>query len=127
MSQPFIISVICPDRPGLIAALAERLFELGANLGDAAFAVLGRGAEFTAACTLPAGVGGAEIDSALRALPETRDGEISVRAFAFAAEQDDSGRTTHLIEVGGGDCPGLVARLGSGLIKVRSRRGGVPR
>ncbi len=111
MIRLFIVSVVCPDRPGLIAALAERLFDLGANLGDAAFSVLGRGAEFTAVCEMPETVSAADAEAALRALPEAAGGEVSVRDFAFAAEQDGSGLTTHLIEVGGGDRPGLVARL----------------
>jgi glycine cleavage system transcriptional repressor len=129
MTHLFIVSVVCPDRPGLIAALSERLFDLGANLGDASFSVLGRGAEFTAVCEMPASLSAAEIGDALRTLPETEGGEISVRAFAFAPEQDDSGRTTHLIEVGGGDRPGLVARLaevfqqyGANIVRLNSVR-----
>ena len=36
-----LVSVFCPDRTGLIAAIAGRLFDLGANLGDTSFTVLG--------------------------------------------------------------------------------------
>ncbi|WP_337995713.1 glycine cleavage system protein R [Oleispirillum naphthae] len=131
MSQLFIVSVVCPDRTGLIAALAECLFDLGANLGDAAFAVLGRGAEFSAVCDMPDGIAPAAVEAALKALPETEGGEVSVRAFAFAAEQDHTGRTTHAIEVGGGDRPGLVARLaevfqqyGANIVRLNSTRSG---
>lgn len=131
MTQLFLVSVVCPDRSGLIAAVAERLFDLGANLGDAAFAVLGKGAEFTAVCDVPKGVTTAEVEDALRSLPETGNGEITVRAFAYDQEKGDSGNITHRIEVGGGDRPGLVARLaevfqqyGANIVRLNSTRSG---
>lgn len=131
MTRLFLVSVVCPDRAGLIAAVAERLFDLGANLGDAAFAVLGTGAEFTAVCDVPDGVSTAEIEDALKSLPETGNGEITVRAFAYDQEKGDSGAITHRIEVGGGDRPGLVARLaevfqqyGANIVRLNSTRSG---
>lgn len=111
MSHLLIVSVICPDREGLIAALSERLFEMGANLGDASFSVLGKGAEFTAVCEVPAAVTAEEVETALTGLPQTRDGHVAVRAFGYDPDHSESGRITHTIEVGGGDRPGLVARL----------------
>ena len=51
-----LVSVFCPDRTGLVSAIAGRLFEIGANLGDTSFAVLGAGAEFSAICDIPAHV-----------------------------------------------------------------------
>ncbi len=131
MTQLFLVSVVCPDRAGLIAAVAERLFDLGANLGDAAFAVLGKGAEFTAVCDVPEGVTTAEVEDALKSLPETGNGEVTVRAFAYDQEKGDSGNITHRIEVGGGDRPGLVARLaevfqqyGANIVRLNSTRSG---
>ncbi len=131
MSQLFLVSVVCPDRPGLIAAVTERLFDLGANLGDAAFAVLGAGAEFTAVCDMPDGVAAMEVELALRELPETGEGEVSVRAFGYGDVKAESGRITHRIEVSGGDRPGLVARLaevfqqyGANIVRLNSSRSG---
>lgn len=131
MSQLFLVSVVCPDRSGLVSAIAERLFDLGANLGDAAFAVLGTGAEFTAVCDMPDDVAAAEVEAALRELPETGGGDVSVRAFGYADEKADSGRITHRIEVSGGDRPGLVARLaevfqqyGANIVRLNSSRSG---
>jgi len=45
----FLVSVFCPDRKGLISDIAGRLFELGGNLGDTTFAVLGEAAQFVEA------------------------------------------------------------------------------
>jgi glycine cleavage system transcriptional repressor len=36
-----LISIICEDRPGVIAAVTGRLYDLEINLGDTSFAVLG--------------------------------------------------------------------------------------
>lgn len=106
-----LISVFCPDRPGLVAAITGRLFEIGANLGDTSFAMLGQGAEFTSVCELPAAIAAAEVHSDLAALPELKDAKVSVQPFELDAAHGPQGRITHRIVVSGGDRPGLVARL----------------
>ncbi|CAA7623574.1 conserved hypothetical protein [Candidatus Terasakiella magnetica] len=106
-----LISVFCPDRTGLVAAITGRLFELGANLGDTSFAMLGGGGEFTSVCDLPADVLVHEVNAALTAMPELKDARISVRAFELDASHGPLGRITHRVVVSGGDRPGLVARL----------------
>ncbi|MBN2752387.1 MAG: ACT domain-containing protein [Rhodospirillaceae bacterium] len=131
MNQLFIVSVVCPDRTGLISAISECLFDLGANLGDAAFAVLGRGAEFTAVCDISDEITPEIVETALKSLPETSGGSVSVRTFTFEPEQDHTGLTTHVVEVGGGDRPGLVARLAevfqqydANIVRLNSTRSG---
>ncbi len=106
-----LISIFCPDRTGLVAAITGRLFEIGANLGDTSFSMLGTGAEFTSVCDLPDGLTPAEAEADLAALPELQRAEVSVRAFELDAAHGAAGRITHRIVVSGGDRPGLVARL----------------
>lgn len=106
-----LISVFCPDRPGLVAAITGHLFDIGADLGDTSFSMLGTGAEFTSVCTIPDGVAPSEVEAELRALPAVTDARISVRPFDLDAAHGPSGRITHRIVVSGGDRPGLVARL----------------
>jgi len=106
-----LVSVFCPDRPGLIAAIAGRLFELGANLGDASFAVLGAGAEFTTICDVPDHVDEASLHAELAQLPELAEATISVKGFGLDSGHADSASITHVVSVGGGDRPGLIARL----------------
>ena len=48
-----LISIHCEDRPGLVAGVTGRLYDLEINLGDTAFAVLGGGAELTLLAKLP--------------------------------------------------------------------------
>jgi glycine cleavage system transcriptional repressor len=106
-----LVSVFCPDRPGLVSAIAGRLFDLGANLGDASFTVLGTGAEFTALSHLPGHVGAAELKGELLKLPELRDATVTVKGFGLDPGPSPSALITHVVTVSGGDRPGLVARL----------------
>jgi glycine cleavage system transcriptional repressor len=106
-----LISVFCSDRTGLVAAITGSLFDLGVNLGDSSFAMLGAGAEFTSVCELPEDVPVAGIEAALTALPELSSARISVRNFDLDASPGAAGRITHRVVVSGGDRPGLVARL----------------
>jgi len=52
MAHDVRIAISCPDRTGLLSALTGRLFDLGADMGDASFAVLGEAAEFATVARL---------------------------------------------------------------------------
>lgn len=106
-----LISIFCPDRTGLVAAITGHLFDVGANLADTSFAMLGSGAEFTSVCDLPTDVGAAELEATLAALPELQGARLSVRPFEMEAAPGPLGRITHRIVLSGGDRPGLLARL----------------
>ena len=111
MANVALITVLCPDRPGLVAAITGCLFDLGANLGDTSFAVLGAGAELSSICELPDGVSLEAAEAALRHLPELDGAELSVRRFDMDPTHGPSGDVTHQIVISGGDQPGLVARI----------------
>lgn len=111
MSSTALVSIISPDRVGLISAITGRLFDLGADLGDTSFAVLGGSAEFTAICEFPGGMEPETLQDELEALPEVGDGEVKVSRFELATIKSASGTITHSISVSGGDSPGLMTRL----------------
>lgn len=110
-SQLAYVSMTGPDRVGLISAVTARLFDLGANLADTNFAVLGTGFEFNAVCELPGDVRLDDVAAELRSLRQLAEAEVSVTPFVHAATQAENARITHVIDVVGGDRPGLVARL----------------
>ncbi len=110
-SQLAYVSMTGPDRVGLISAVTARLFDLGANLADTNFAVLGTGFEFNAVCELPGDLRLDDIAGELRSLPQLVGAEVSVTPFVHAATPAANARITHVIDVVGGDRPGLVARL----------------
>ncbi|HXP95962.1 MAG TPA: ACT domain-containing protein [Telmatospirillum sp.] len=106
-----LLSVFCTDQTGLVAAITGRLFEIGANLGDTSFAVLGAAAEFTAICKIPEHLDDHQLRDALSALPELNGATVSVRSFGLDAQHGPSAQITHVVSVSGGDRPGLIARL----------------
>ena len=106
-----LISILCEDRPGLIADVAGRLYDLGINLGDTSFAVLGSGAKLTIVAKLPADISIADVDEELRSMPVLKGGEMTVAPFAYRETHDQTAHITHGIEIMGDDSPGLIARL----------------
>ena len=115
-----LLSVFCPDRTGLVAAIAGRLFDLGANLGDTSFAVLGTAAEFTAICRIPSHLAAEQLRDDLSAMTELAGATVSVGPFGLDAEHGPSARITHVVSVSGGDRPGLIARLSEVFTQFRA-------
>ncbi len=111
MASVALVSVLGPDRVGLVAAIADHLFDAGVNLRDTAFAALGSGAEFVTICELPDGMSAEEIEAGLQGLPELEGARVRAMPYPFDPDPAPSGRVTHRITVSGGDQLGLVARL----------------
>ncbi len=111
MANTALISIICADKPGLIADVTGLLFDLGVNLGDTTFAVLGGGAEFTLVAKLPGDMTLPAIEEELRTLALLDDAKLTVQPFAYRESHDNSAQITHRIEISGDDSPGLIARL----------------
>lgn len=106
-----LLSILCPDRVGLLSAVTGRLFDLGVNLGDASFAAMGRGAEFTALCEMPSHLAVEDLRRELSDLPELASAEVRVTPYGFDTAPSPATLVTHRIELGGGDQPGLIARI----------------
>jgi glycine cleavage system transcriptional repressor len=111
MARTYLVSVTCDDRTGLIAAITGRLFDLGGNLGDTSFAVLGTGAEFTSLVGLPEHLDAEAVRAELTALPETAGGAVEVAPYDRPTVRGPLGEVTHVITISGGDQPGLIARI----------------
>ena len=111
MATVALVSILCQDQVGLVAAIADHLFAQGINLRDTTFAALGKGAEFTAICELPAGASAASLEDGLALVPELERAQIRVVPYVFDPVAGPMGRITHRIEVEGGDQLGLIARL----------------
>lgn len=128
-SNLVLISIVSPDQLGLIAAVTGRLYEAGANLADTSFSVLGGGCEFSCLAELPAGISARNIERELTDLPLLAQAEVKVSRFQFTPEHQDSAAVTHVIEIDGGDRPGLIARLSevlmnydANVVRMNSRR-----
>ena len=112
-----LISIICEDHPGLIADVTGHLFDLGVNLGDTTFAILGGGAEFTLMAKLPQGVTLTDVEKELNSLPRLKEAKLTVTAFQYRESHDEHAHITHRVEITGDDSPGLIARLSEALPK----------
>jgi glycine cleavage system transcriptional repressor len=111
MPHVALVSILGPDRVGLVAAIADHLFLAGVNLRDTTFASLGRGAEFTSLCELPESLTLAELEQGLAGIEALSGAQIRVVPYAFDYEAGPMDQITHRIEVSGGDQLGLIARL----------------
>lgn len=111
MAHDIRIAISCPDRTGLLSAITGRLFDLGADIGDASFAVLAAAAEFATVARLPDALSSQTVLDALTGLNELDGAEISVSPFTLASDHPELDQVTHQVEVRGTDRPGLVARL----------------
>ncbi len=105
-----LVSILCEDHAGLIADVTGRMYDLGVNLGDTTFAVLGGGAEFTLVAHL-GGVSLATLESELKSLKILQGARLTVAPFAYRPTHDEHAHITHRIEISGDDSPGLIARL----------------
>ena len=129
MAHNIYISISGSDRIGLVAAVSAGLFDLGGNLRDTSFAVLGVGFEFFCVVELPDDVGRNEVEAELKSL-ELLDGvSLSISAYQDLTDQVDTSPITHWIEVIGSDRPGLIALIsevfgefGANLVRMSSGR-----
>ena len=127
--KSLLIQIFAHDEPGLVAAISGALFDLGLNLGDTTFAVLGSGAEFSVVVEEPVPVTREEIDSRLRELDELQGAEIHVEEIDVEPVHGPSAKITHRIILRGTDQPGLVARLsevfgdyGANIVRMNAER-----
>ncbi len=101
----------------MIAAVTGRLYDLGVNLGDTTFAVLGGGAEFTLVAKLPREIEIAEVERELRELPILANARMTVTPFDYRETHDETAHITHRVKISGDDSPGLIARLSEAIAK----------
>jgi len=111
MTTIALVSILGPDRIGLVAAVADHLYAAGINLRDVSFAALGTGAEFIAVCELPDYVSTDRLEQELTELPDLDRSQVRVVPYEFDPNPALTSRVTHRITISGGDQLGLVARL----------------
>lgn len=110
-SGTFLISIIGRDRVGVVSDVSGYLFDIGANLADGSYAVLGEGFEFSCVATFNENADLTEIQEGLSRLETLEDARITITPFAFGAERGETANITHVVEITGGDRPGLIARM----------------
>ena len=100
------VTVIGPDRPGIIADVTGRLAELEGNLEDSSMTIL-RG-HFAMTLVVAVDVGAAAVDAALHDLTEQGGLAVEVREVGPEPAPAPAGGA-YLMTVHGGDRPGIVS------------------
>ncbi len=103
----FALAAIGRDRPGIVAAVARVLYELGCNVEDSSMTLLRGNFAMMLIVGAPTGRSASDIEAALRPTCETMGLTFSVR------EVDDRSivaEPTHVLTVYGADRPGILFR-----------------
>lgn len=111
MATHVLINILAPDQPGLLTAICGALFDLGINLEDTTFSILGEGCEFAAVCEIDEDMDFDVLSQALEALPQLKDATIQISNFPFGTAQRTIADINYRITITGLDQPGLVARF----------------
>jgi len=128
-SSTYLISIMGRDTTGVVSGVTGYLFEVGANLADSAFAVLGEAFEFSCVASFATDMDLAELEEGLKAVDAVAEARINISRFNYDLDRSESGEITHQIEISGGDRPGLVARVSevlmdyhANIVRMSSRR-----
>ena len=103
------VTVVGNDRPGIVAAVAKVLFDLGCNLEDATSTILRGHFSMMLVVRAPEGVDAGAVDERLRAVGSELDLIVSARPVEDALA--GSPAPTHMVSVYGADRPGIVYRV----------------
>lgn len=124
------ITAVGPDRPGIVAAFTEALYQVGANLQDCRAALLRGSFAMVMAVSIPDGLDADAVQSALQPVAEAQGLTVLVQSTVAEAEVDADECT---VSVYGADHPGIVsavtrvlADLAVNIEDLSSRRVGDP-
>ena len=106
-----LLSVFSTDRVGLISDITGTLFDMGINLEDTSFAVLGPGGGLTSIIEVPEDMSTEEIAERVATLPGFEQADIDVKRMSLPESETPPTSITHRIRCEGQDQPGLIARL----------------
>jgi len=106
MKQVVVITAVGQDRPGIVAALAKAMFDIGANLDDATMTRLHDAFATMVSAALPEGM---SVDDCRAALaPIAAASGLTVTVQAVPSDRVDDAPPDHLLTVYGTDKPGIV-------------------
>jgi glycine cleavage system transcriptional repressor len=130
MEQIIVITAVGRDQPGIIAALAKAVFDLGGNLDDATMTRLHGSFAAMVAARLPSNKTANEARAALARLAETLGLTVTVQGVPDAHTETPPDT---LLTVYGADKPGIVygvasalANLGVNITDMDTRLAGTP-
>ena len=103
-----VVSVVGVDRPGIVAAVAQALFEHGANIEDTSMSIL-RG-HFAMTLVVATEGGATGVEEALAGVSRELSLLVGVREIGDDVETRPAAKP-YVVSVYGADRPGIVARV----------------
>jgi glycine cleavage system transcriptional repressor len=104
------VTAVGADRPGIVAAVTDVLYQQGGNLEDCRCALLGGHFAMVMIVALPDGSDADALGSALAAAGAPLNVSTAVRPIAEAERHETPG-TPVIVSVYGADKPGIVAKV----------------
>ena len=108
-SKSLSVTVVGKDRPGIVAAVAEALFDLGCNLEDATSTILRGHFSMMLIVRPPEKTDATAVNERLKRVGESLD--LIVAAQPMEEADVEPPIPTHMVSVYGGDRPGIVFRV----------------
>jgi glycine cleavage system transcriptional repressor len=112
------VSVIGNDRPGIVAAVAGVLYELGCNLEDVSSTILRGHFAMMLIVRCPDNVGPTDVEAALQ--PVGDELEVVTAARPVQEADLDVEPPTHMVSVYGADRPGIVFKVAEALSRLHA-------
>lgn len=111
----FAVSAVGKDRPGIVAAIADALFELEGNVEDSRMTILRGHFVVMLIVSLPEGRDRAELEGRLGPVGERLGLEALTVSAVDELSQTPAAAPTHVITVYGADHPGIVRSVAEAL------------
>jgi glycine cleavage system transcriptional repressor len=111
MDQIVVVSAVGQDRPGIVAALAKALYELGGNLDDATMTRLHNVFTTMLSAKLPAGKTLDDVRAALAPVAKEKGLSIAVETAEVSSGRPVVPPPDHMLTVYGADKPGIVYKV----------------
>jgi glycine cleavage system transcriptional repressor len=109
--RTFVLSAVGADRPGIVAALAERLVAHGVNVTDSQMGILRGRFAMTLLVTAPEDVDAAALAADVGAVGD----ELRLDSMLLREVPEATGEAledpTHVVDVHGADHPGILAAV----------------
>jgi len=103
------VTVVGNDRPGIVAAVTQVLYDAGCNLLDASSTILHGHFSMMLIVLAPDGLAPEELESRLSPVGDEMHLRITVRSVGEAATEVTP--ATHMVSVYGADQPGIVFKV----------------
>lgn len=114
MARDVVVSVLGPDRPGIVAAMSRVVFDLGCNFEQVGSTIIG--GHF--AMTMLARCGDHVLPATIEEKVGAAAAELDLQVAVKVADGSGAGAPTHAVTVTGADKPGIVYRVADTLARM---------